>query len=157
MAFLGQSYNTDDLPQGNSYEPLPDGWYNATISKAEVKDTKAGDGSYIAVSYTITGPSHEGRIIFGNLNLRNKNPKAEEIGRQQLGDVMRAIGLAKVEDSDQLIGGQLSIKLKTKRDEQYGDKNEVNGWRAIAGSTPPNGASAGSAGGTSKQPPWAKK
>lgn len=153
MAFLGQTYDTDNLPQGNSFEPVPDGWYNATITKAEVRDTKAGDGSYIAVSYTITGPSHEGRIIFGNLNLRNKNPKAEEIGRQQLGDVMRAIGLAKVDDSDQLIGGQLGIKLKTRKSEQYGDQNEVSGWRAVAGSTPPSASAAP----TGKAPPWAKK
>lgn len=156
MAFLGQSYNTDDLPQGNSFDPVPDGWYNATISKAEVRDTKAGDGNYIAVSYTITGPTHEGRVIWGNLNLRNKNPKAEEIGRQQLGDVMRSIGLAKVEDSDQLVGGQLSIKLKTTKSEQYGDKNEVSGWRAIAGSAPPSSAASSSATG-SKAPPWQKK
>jgi len=156
MAFLGESYNTDDLPQGSGFEPLPEGWYMATISSAELKNTQAGDGSYIAVTYDITGPSHQGRKIYGNLNIRNKNPKAEEIGRQQLGDVMRAIGLAKVDDSDQLIGGQLSIKLKTKKDEQYGDKSEVNGWKAVAGSVPPSANSASSSAAGSA-PPWAKK
>lgn len=154
MAFLGESYKADDLPQGNSFEPLPAGWYNATISKSEVKSTKAGDGSYIAVGYTITGPSHEGRLVFGNLNIRNKNPKAEEIGRQQLGDLMRAIGLPKVDDSDQLIGGNLSIKLKIKTDEQYGDKNEIAAFKAIAGSQPPSAASSETKG---SSPPWAKK
>jgi hypothetical protein len=50
------------------------------------------------------------------LNIKNANPKAEEIGRQQLGDIMRAIGLAKVTDTDQLIGGQIGIKLEVKED-----------------------------------------
>jgi len=158
MAFLGQSYNTEDMPQGNDYTPLPDGWYQSNITKAEVKQTKAGDGSYIAVAYTITGPSHEGRVVFGNLNIRNKNPKAEEIGRQQLGDVMRAIGLAKVDDSDQLIGGTLAIKLKTKKDEQYGDRNEIAAWKAVEGSVPPvAGKSASADAPKGSAPPWAKK
>lgn len=158
MAFLGQSYAADDLPQGNAFDPLPDGWYDVNITKAEVKDTKTGGGAYISVGYTVTGPSHEGRIVFGNLNIRNQNPKAEEIGRQQLGDLMRAIGLAKVEDSDQLIGGSCKVKLKIKRDEQYGDKNEVVAWKA-SGAVMPSGpaiASANASTGGGARPPWAK-
>lgn len=160
MAFLGQSYDTKDMPEGRGeFTPLPDGWYNATITKAEVKETKAKDGSYISVGYTITGPSHEGRVVFGNLNIRNKNPKAEEIGRQQLGDVMRAIGIPKVDDSDQLMGGNLSIKLATRKSEEYGDQNEVKSYKAIAGSVPPvaSGGSSSSGGSGSKpKAPWEK-
>lgn len=159
MAFLGQSYAADDLPQGNSYEPLPDGWYDVNITKAEVKDTKTGGGSYISVGYTVTGPSHEGRVVFGNLNIRNANPKAEEIGRQQLGELMRAIGLVKVEDSDQLIGGSCKVKLKIKRDEQYGDKNEVVAWKANGAAMPSGGiTSHGSSDSkpAGNKPPWAK-
>lgn len=159
MAFLGQSYEESELPKGGgSFDPLPAGWFTANITKSEVKSTKAGDGSYISVGYTITGPSHEGRVVFGNLNIRNKNPKAEEIGRQQLGDVMRAIGLAKVDDSDQLIGGTLSIKLKIKpADGQYEASNEVVAWKAIEGSAPPSAKASGSASAGGSAPPWAKK
>ena len=112
MAFLNEEFNVNELPQGNgNFEPLPAGWYTATISQSELKATKAGNGQYIKLRYDITGPSHQGRVVFGNLNIKNANPKAEEIGRQQLGDIMRAIGLAKVTDTDQLIGGQIAIKL----------------------------------------------
>ncbi len=158
MAFLGQSYEESELPKGGGgFDPLPAGWYTANITKSEVKATKAGDGSYIAVGYTITGPTHEGRVIFGNLNIRNKNPKAEEIGRQQLGDVMRAIGLAKVDDSDQLIGGTLSIKLKIKpADGQYEASNEVVAWKAVEGSAPPAAKASGGSNGGGGKPPWAK-
>ena len=97
MSFLGETISVNDLPvsEAGNYDPLPAGWYTAHISGAEIKATKAGDGSYIAVRYDITGPSHQGRVVFGNLNIRNASAKAEEIGRQQLGDIMRAIGLAK--------------------------------------------------------------
>lgn len=157
MTFLDQTYTADELPVSDkSYEVLPAGWYTATISSTELKTTKAQNGQYIAIRYDITGPSHQGRVVFGNLNIRNPNSKAEEIGRQQLGEVMRAIGLAKVQDTDELIGGQLSIKVDVRTSEQYGDQNEVKGFKAIAGSTPPAPVVKAAASGKAA-PPWQKK
>lgn len=133
---LGQNFNVSELPQGDNFEPLPAGWYQVAIEGAEVKQTKAGTGQYIAVRYKVSGPTHSGRVVFGNINLRNPNPKAEEIGRQQLGDICRAIGLATIQDSDQLIGGNLEIKLAVTKDETYGDGNDVKGFRAVGKGAP---------------------
>jgi hypothetical protein len=165
MAFLNEEFNVNELPQGNgNFEPLPAGWYTATISQSELKATKAGNGQYIKLRYDITGPSHQGRVVFGNLNIKNANPKAEEIGRQQLGDIMRAIGLAKVTDTDQLIGGQIGIKLEVKQDEQYGASNEVKGFKSVSGSAAPSAAvipaktaAPAPAAPAKAAPPWAKK
>lgn len=166
MAFLDEEFSVDSLPVGtNNFEPLPEGWYNAAITGAEIKATKSGDGKFIACKYTITGPSHQGRVIFGNLNIKNASTKAEEIGRQQLGEIMRAIGLGKVSDTDQLIGGNLGIKLVVKTGEYAG--NEVKGFRALGGSTPSVASSvpfskaapsaAPSAAPAKAAPPWATK
>jgi hypothetical protein len=162
MAFLTETFDVNELPVGNAgnFEPLPAGWYTATISQSELKATKANDGQYIKLRYDITGPSHQGRVVFGNLNIKNANPKAEEIGRQQLGEIMRAIGLVKVTDTDQLIGGQISIKLEIKQDAQYGAKNEARAFKSVSGSVAPSAtpASAAAPAATSKAaPPWAKK
>lgn len=160
MSNLGMTFNTSELPEGNNgdFQPLPAGWYTATVTSAEVRETKAGTGSYIAVRYDITGPSHEGRVVFGNLNISNPNPKAEEIGRQQLGDLMRAIGLDSVTDSDQLIGGHCQIKLAIRKSEEYGDNNDVKGWKAVEGSAMPKPAAAApSQPAAAAAPPWAKK
>jgi hypothetical protein len=163
MAFLDEEFTLDTLPVGTSnFEPLPAGWYTAAITGAEIKATKMGDGKYIACKYTITGPSHQGRVVFGNLNIKNPSTKAEEIGRQHLGEIMRAIGLAKVTDTDQLIGGNLQIKLEVKTGDYAG--NEIKGYKAI-GSAPaavapfkPVGPSAAGAGAPAKAaPPWLKK
>jgi hypothetical protein len=76
MAFLNEEFNVNELPVGNNnFEPLPAGWYSATISQSELKDTKAGNGQYIKLRYDITGPTHQGRVVFGNLNIKNPNPK----------------------------------------------------------------------------------
>jgi len=158
MAFLDEEFSVDTLPVGNNFEPLPEGWYNATIVNAEVKETKAGDGKYIACKYTITGPSHQGRVVFGNLNIKNASTKAEEIGRQQLGEIMRAIGLAKVSDTDQLIGGNLGIKLSLKTGDYSG--NEIKSFRALSGVHPTavdKLFKVSSATDRKASPPWAKK
>lgn len=172
MAFLDQEYSTDSLPQSTkSFDPLPAGWYSATIGGAELKATKAGNGQYIAVRYDITGPTHQGRVVYGNVNIKNPNPEAERIGREQLGDLMRAIGLARVTDTDQLIGGNLEVKLSVKKSEEYGDSNEVKGFKSLNGSMPnPKGpvfaahVASGDKDATVQQsspakaaPPWAKK
>lgn len=166
MAFLNETFDVNELPQGNgNYEPLPPGWYHANITGAELKSTKAGNGQYIAVRYDITGPTHQGRVVFGNLNIKNPNPKAEEIGRQQLGEIMRAIGLAKVTDTDQLIGGSLQIKLEIRTQEGYEPSNDVKGFKAASGSVPTpaaasapaQAAQAAPAASGKAAPPWAKK
>lgn len=134
MAFLNESFDIDSLPQGTSYDPLPPGWYGAVIAGADLKNTKAGNGQYIAVRYDITGPTHQGRVVYGNINIRNPNPKAEEIGRQQLGEIMRAIGLPRVTDTDQLLGGNLQIKLDIRQQDGYEPTNDVKGFKAAGGS-----------------------
>jgi hypothetical protein len=74
---------------------------------------------------------------------------------------MRAIGLAKVTDTDQLIGGNLSIKLHVKQDAQHGASNEVKGFKSVSGSAAPVAASmpaSGAPAATAKAaPPWATK
>ena len=155
MAFLGETYDANELPHGN--DPLPPGWYHVNVTGAELKNTKAGNGQYIAVRYDVIGPTHQGRVVFGNLNIKNPNPKAEEIGRQQLGELMRAIGLAKVTDTDQLIGGSLQIKLEIRQQDGYEPSNDVRGYKAISGSAPTFAAPAAPAASGKAEPPWAKK
>jgi hypothetical protein len=159
MAFLNETYDANELPQGNgNFEPLPAGWYSVTLTGAELKNTKAGNGQYIAVRYDVTGPTHQGRVVFGNLNIKNPNPKAEEIGRQQLGDLMRAIGLSKVTDTDQLIGGILQIKLSIKEQEGYEPSNDVKGYKSVSGAFPPFTIPASPSAPPSDKsaPPWKK-
>ena len=165
MAFLDEAFDVNSLPQSdNNFDPLPAGWYTTKIAGAEIKTTKNGTGQYISVRYDIIGPSHQGRVVFGNINIKNANPKAEEIGRQQLGEIMRAIGLARVTDTDQLIGGNVQIKLSVKQDETYGDKNEIKGFKAVTGGAMPTASvpqefaqQAQSAPAAASVPPWAKK
>jgi hypothetical protein len=158
MANLGETFDIDFLPQGKtSFDPIPAGWYTASMSAAELKATKAGTGQYIAIRYDVTGPTHQGRVVYGNLNIKNQSPKAEEIGRQQLRDILEAIGVPKVSDTDQLIGHSLQIKVDVEKSEQYGDKNQIKAFKAIEGGAPPKLVSTPMPTVAKAAPPWAKK
>lgn len=161
MAFLDAPINANDLPEDQGgFEPIPAGEYTVSIAGAELCDTKAGTGQYIKLQLSVTGPTHEGRTIFANLNIRNPNPKAEEIGRQQLGSVMRAVGLGSLTDTDQLIGGVMAVKVTIRPgNKQYPDpQNDVKSFKAVSGSPAPAPASSGSypaaAPAAGATPPW---
>lgn len=151
MANLGFDFTLDLVPQQQtSFDAIPAGWYDATIAGAELKDSKSG-GRYINVRYDILGPNHSGRVVFGMITVANSNTKAEEIGRQQLGQVIDALGITKLTDTDQLIGGVISIKVTVEESDQYGTQNRVAGYRRCQNSP----AAAPKA--TTAAPPWAKK
>ena len=137
MALLNKPILVDSLPEGSGYGTIPAGWYSVSLTKAEVKPTRAGTGEYINMMCTITGPTHQGRTVWGRINIRNPNPKAEEIGLQQLGELLRATGIAQLSDTDQLIRKELSIKIIIKEDDQ-GENNEVKGFKALQGGTIPS-------------------
>jgi hypothetical protein len=147
---LDEVFTLDSVPAPTtSYDAIPAGLYEATIANAEIKDSKSG-GKYINVRYDITGPSHAGRVVFGMITISNANPKAEEVGRQQLGELIRAIGLDNLADTDQLIGGSLIIKLDVEQSEKYGEQNRVRGFRPTSKGKPAVAA-------TTNIPPWQKK
>jgi len=162
MAFFDEAFDVDSIPEPEKrdFEPIPAGWYTATIAGAEVKTTKAGTGEYIAVRFDITGPQHQGRVVFTNLNVRNPNETAERIGREQLGNIMLACGIKKLPNCEMLVGGSLSIKVVVKNDPTYGASNEVKGIKALDGAmptVPPSSMAAPAAiSNSAASPPWAK-
>jgi hypothetical protein len=141
-----------------SYEVLPAGWYTASVTGAEVKQTKSGTGQYLRVEYTISGPTGAGRKVWSNYNVRNENPKAESIGREQLAELCRCVGLARVNDTDQLLGCNVSVKLKVREASNgYDAQNEVQGHKSLEGSaTPAPAAAPKAAAKAGPKPPWAK-
>ena len=137
MALLEQEITLDELPESGGYDLLPAGWYTASITETDVKDTKDGRGKYIKVRYDITGPTHQGRVVFGNLNIQNPSSEAERIGRQQFGDLLRSLGMDRIQDTDQLVGGALQVKVAVRKDKtgQYEDQNDIRGFKALEGGT----------------------
>lgn len=156
-----ETINLNDLPQQtNDYAPIPAGDYVVTIKNAELKPTKDGSGQYIKLKLDVVAPSSVGRVIFSNINIRNKSEQAENIGRQQLGAIMRALGISSISHPDQLIGATVGVKVAIREAQNgYEAQNEVKAYKAVSGSAPPAQSvpSAPVQAGATAAPPWAAR
>ena len=63
---------------------LPKGWYRAMVTKSEGRDTRAGDGRMLALTFDLIDGPNKGRKIWCNYNVQNKNPEAVRIALSDL-------------------------------------------------------------------------
>ncbi len=148
---LGKTYSPTEDGKSD-YDLLPVGVYTATITSAEQKATKSGTGHYLNMAFTISGPTHQGRVVFDIFNLWNSNTVAVEIAEKTFADMLKSAGLPSITETGPLIGCMVKIKIGIQPDKsgQYEDKNRIKRYfPADAGSfpapqapTPPNQASA---------------
>lgn len=125
---LFNNFNANNY-QPTTFDPLPAGKYMAIIEDADEQPTKLGDGSYLKLTLSILNPEYENRKLFVRLNLNNPNEIAVAIARGQLADICRAIGVLEPNDSSDLIGYQLVIKVTQKRRQDNDEiTNEVKGF-----------------------------
>lgn len=157
---IGQEINVNDTPTESVFAPLPAGWYQATIETVELKPSNAGTSTYMNIKYSILGPSHQGRVVFGMCGVSNQDAEKEKTSRYFLGQLMRATGLQRLTDTDQLVGANLKIKLSIKaKTAEYDASNNVKEYEAISGSALPKaeGKEESVSTAPSNAPPWAKK
>lgn len=122
------NFDATTVQPDSGYDVVPAGWYNALIDESELKPTKDGSGAYLQVRYNIIDGQYANRKIFSRLNIRNSNPVAQEIAYKQLSAIAHAVGVMHVQDSSQLHGIPMKIKVKVRKDPngQYDDANEVS-------------------------------
>lgn len=131
-----QNANTGD------FQPLPPGWYQVSIEKAELKTTKAGTGKYVKLMMTVLGPTGANRKVFSNINIVNPNPTAQQIGRREMGALQMAIGRPRATDTTELIGGVLEVKIAVETNSAGGGDNVVKAYRACGSGGAPASAPA---------------
>lgn len=142
---LTLSFNATEVqPASSDFEPIPVNWYQFVIEKSELKPTKAGTGSMVSIMAKVQGPTHAGRVVFGNINYQNPNPQAQEIGQRQLSALCHAIGVLNLNNVSQLCGipFEARVKITAATYNVAGDKdsgvlyeprNEFQGFRAVGG------------------------
>ena len=138
MSNLGFELNDGNAPEQQDFTPIPAGWYQVTIEKAEAKPTKDGTGAYINLQCKVLGPSYANRVIFGMINYKSKSDQAEVIGKRLLDSLRRAMKIDRLVDTDQFVGGTVEAKIgiQISKDPQYEDKNDIKQFREITGGMP---------------------
>ena len=165
MSFLEHTIDINDLPVNEStgdFSPLPEGEYTVTIKQADVKDTKAGNGQYINLRLDVADGKYARRVLFAMITLKNASEKAESIGRGQLRDLMSACGIGSLQDTDQLLGHTVMVRVG-QRDYNGTTQNDVKGYKSVGGGIPATSGPAIPTPATAAQypgkanPPWIKK
>jgi hypothetical protein len=150
MAIL--NFDSTNVPQSESMDAIPAGWYNAAIDQSEMKPTKDGVGAYLETRFNVLDGQYANRKVFTRLNLRNANPVAQEIAYKQLSSICHAVGVIQVADSQQLHGLPLKIKVKVRAAQgDYEASNEISAFKNINEQVDAVGAAPAAGGGA----PWA--
>lgn len=150
------NFDASQVAPSEALEAIPAGWYNAQMTASEMKPTSNGTGAYLQAEFTVLSGDYAGRKLFDRINLQNKNPVAVEIGYKTLSAICHAVGVIQVQDSQQLHGRPLQLKVSLRAagpgadGKHYEASNEVKGYKGMDGAgVPMAGAPAGGA------PSWA--
>lgn len=131
MANIGQ-YEIDvetEAQDQQSYDALPDGQYPAIATASEIKDTKAGNGKFLAVTFEIIDGDHKGRRLWQNMNIQNPSTQAERIGRAELAVLCKACGIKNPTESEEL--HDIPVLLTVRRDRNDATRNVIKGVSAV--------------------------
>lgn len=116
-------------------DPLPKGWYDVEVADASIEATKGrGAGRRAVFEYTVLTGDHKGRKVWGGINVKNSNAEAEAIGQREMSSLCHATGVIRVSDLREFVGKQLQIKVGFGKDD-YADRNEIKGYKALEGAS----------------------
>ena len=127
------NFDATTVQPDTGFELLPAGWYNTMIDESGINPTKDGVGAYLQLRFSVIDGQYQGRKVFARLNIRNANQTAQEIAYKQLSAIAHSVGVLQVQDSSQLHGIPLKIRVRIRKDPsgQYEDQNEINGYKNI--------------------------
>ena len=148
MATLNYNPNAVAESFGDT-DAIPAGWYSVTVESEELKTAKSGNGDYLQLTLTVTGPTHAGRKLWWRFNLWNSNPTASEIAQKEIASLLAILNMPATSDSAQLVGAPFEAKVAVRSSPEYGDQNDIKGCRADTGRFSPKQ--------TTTQAPWATK
>jgi len=102
-------------PQQN-FSALDPGRYEVIVTDSELKDTKAGTGQYLQLTFEVVGNSAKGRKLWTRLNVSNPNKTAEEIAYRELAAICQSTGVAwPLDDSEDLHNIPLMVDVVQER------------------------------------------
>ena len=130
MPKLGAAFDSGQHEDMNTgFDPMPADTYIAQVIESEILTTAKKTGKYIKLKFEILKGEFKGRFVWTNLNIINPNPTAVEIAQKELATLCRAIGKAVIQDTQELHGIPIKMKIKIKpAKDDYPAGNEPIGY-----------------------------
>ena len=137
MAKLQQPFDATQVPPSSVQEVIPAGWYPARIEESEWAETSKKDGWMLKFKLVIIGGEHADHVLFDRLNMQNPNVMAMEIAQKTLSSICHATKVFQLEDTAQLHGIPLMIKVALRPagpgadGKNYEASNEIKGYKEV--------------------------
>jgi hypothetical protein len=126
--------------------PIPAGEYPAIIVDSAMKETKDRNGQYLELTHEVIDGPFKGRKVWARLNLVNRNTTTVTIAQQQLSSICHAVNRLTVQDSSELHGVPMLIRVEFKAanpaDPKSKDGNDIKAWKQLTGPVTVPGAAA---------------
>jgi len=125
MARLNFDATTIDV---TAHDPIKPGTYEAVITETELRPTRNGEGKGINVTCEIVSGEAKGRKVWEWINYQHPKAEAQRIGQETLAKICKAVGVARLEDTEQLHNIPLLVKVAL--DKTDATKNVVKDFLA---------------------------
>ena len=132
MALL--NFNATEVAPTAPLEALPAGTYECVIIESEMLPTKAGNGSFLKLTFEVVSGEHTGRRLWSRLNLDNPSKTAVEIARAELSAICHAVNVLTPQDSSELHNLPLLVTVKVRQLDD-GAVNDIKGYAPVSRAT----------------------
>ena len=110
------------------YTVLPEGQHLVEITQSQTKPTKAGDGSYLELEYTVIDGDQKGAHHWDRLCLEHPNPKAVSRAFAALSAICHATGVMNFQNTVELHHIPFQITIRHRPDDTGRVSAEVAGY-----------------------------
>jgi len=123
---FGGGFDTSTHEPLNDYDLIPPGKYIVHIDRAEVKQTKKGDGYYLEIEMIIMDGPCKNRKLWDRINIVNPSVQCQEIGLRALTALGCAAGITKLNLAAQLVSCTVVAHVKVKK-----EQNEIRTYSSL--------------------------
>lgn len=74
------------------FQPLEENEYLVRATRFEEKRTRNG-GKMLSAGFEVVNGDYKGRLVFHNFLIQHSNPKAQQIGTEQIDRYLKAVGV----------------------------------------------------------------
>ena len=133
------NFDASAVEPQQTFDALPAGRYEVIITDSEMKETKAGTGEYLMLTFEVVGDTkHTGRKLWTRLNLVNKNATAVQIAERELSAICHCVGILSPSDSEELHNAPLVVDVVQELNPSSGQMtNRIKGYSQADGTPAP--------------------
>lgn len=120
-------------PEKSKYQVLPVGEYKVKIVNTVQKPTRANpNNQYIQFDMEVLGGEYAECALTDRLNIINGNPETVKKSMARLSAITRAAGKEKINDTAELHGKVVVVKVGIKKGEgDFGDSNSIWAYKKV--------------------------